>query len=293
MTIRRAIGTILSCTLMLAMIGAGIGYGIGVLAPGYYRTVFFRSGREPGFQPVSVGVGLGLTQGTTGGVIVGLAVVALLCWRETRIQPQSNSPRLPAGQPAPSRSVEQWLLLVTGSILALAFCAGAGFLVGAIVGEGGSYHRRYLEERDLLAPALTVDPAFARVEIFERSNGGVFLVGEVPSAADLERLRGVVVRAIGERGRKRRCRLLRLGVRAEPVASADGPRDTLLACFPSQARVSPLLSVLFSLAVARNGGGNGRWCGRLARVSRPPSDVVRPESWRSYERPAVLLLACR
>jgi hypothetical protein len=83
MTIRYAIATIIGCTLLLAAIGASVGYGLGTFAPGYYRTVF-RSSHKPGFDPVTFGVGQGVTQGVVGGVVVGLAVVALLCWRGRR-----------------------------------------------------------------------------------------------------------------------------------------------------------------------------------------------------------------
>lgn len=47
---------------MCAAAGAGIGWVLGTFAPGYYRTVF-RCGDSPEFNPVQVGVGLGLTQG--------------------------------------------------------------------------------------------------------------------------------------------------------------------------------------------------------------------------------------
>ena len=85
MTIRAAITTIVICTLFLAGVGGGIGWGLGTFAPGYYRSVF-PSGNQPWFDPVSVGVGQGLTQGTTGGVILGAIVVALFVWRESRVR---------------------------------------------------------------------------------------------------------------------------------------------------------------------------------------------------------------
>lgn len=88
MTIRSAIATIAACTAMLAGIGGGTGWALGTFAPGYYRSVF-RNGNEPWFDPVSVGVGQGLTQGTSGGVAVGLVVVALFIWRDTRATRQS------------------------------------------------------------------------------------------------------------------------------------------------------------------------------------------------------------
>jgi hypothetical protein len=83
MTVRTAIATILGCIVLGAAVGTGIGYGLGTYAPCYYRTVF-RGGMEPRFDPVTVGVGQGLTQGTAGGALVGLALVALFRWRDTR-----------------------------------------------------------------------------------------------------------------------------------------------------------------------------------------------------------------
>ena len=48
-------------------------------------------------------------------------------------------------------------------------------------------------------PAIAGNSAFSRVEIEERSDGGVNLFGTVPTPEDLERLRGLVARALGEK----------------------------------------------------------------------------------------------
>ncbi len=90
------------------------------------------------------------------------------------------------------------LLLVVGSLLVLGFCFCSGLIVGLVSGNRNAYHLRYLEERGVIAPIVAADPAFKRVEVEERSDGGVSLVGEVPTQADLDRLRGHVVRAVGE-----------------------------------------------------------------------------------------------
>lgn len=64
-------------------LGALVGSLIGNLAPDYYRAVF-------GFKPednidyAHLGLGLGVTQGLTGGVIVGVCVVAILTWQSHR-----------------------------------------------------------------------------------------------------------------------------------------------------------------------------------------------------------------
>jgi hypothetical protein len=209
MTIRSAIATIVGCTLLLAAVGAGVGYGLGTFAPEYYRSVF-RGGWEPGFDPVSVGVGQGLTQGAAGGVAVGLALVAIFCWRQVRLKRAESSPA-PYGVPVPTQSLGLLLLLVTGGLLALGFCAGSGFILGLLRGVGSAYHRQYLEEREALAPVLAGDPAFAGVEIREFSGGGAYLSGEVPTAADLDRLRVKVEHAIG--ARRAREALTAVGVR--------------------------------------------------------------------------------
>ncbi len=90
MTILAAIATVTGCTVAFATIGAGIGWALGTYSPGYYRSVF-QSGNEPWFDPVTVGVGQGLTQGFAGGVVVGLTVVALFVWRDSRFQRQTSS----------------------------------------------------------------------------------------------------------------------------------------------------------------------------------------------------------
>ena len=194
MTIRVAIATILGCALLLAGIEGGIGYGLGRFVPGYYRGVFGITRPGPWFDPPSVGFGLGVTQGLAGGAAVGLAVVALFLWRETRL----GCPEGPAADSARARGWWRWI--VAALVAALLFVAGLGVggVVGLLVEEIGAHHRRYLEERDALAPLIVGDPGFAGVQITEDSAGGAWLNGEVPGLADLERLRGLVGRAIGE-----------------------------------------------------------------------------------------------
>jgi hypothetical protein len=71
-------------------------------------------------------------------------------------------------------------------------------IVGLVLGERGAYHRRYLEEHRLLAAAMANEPAFAGIQIDERSDGGAYLIGELPHQPDFERLQAVVIRAVGE-----------------------------------------------------------------------------------------------
>jgi hypothetical protein len=65
-------------------IGGGlIGYSLGVFAPAYYRGVY-RSGQEAWFDPVQMGLGLGISQGAVCGVIIGCVVVLAVAWYSSR-----------------------------------------------------------------------------------------------------------------------------------------------------------------------------------------------------------------
>ena len=83
-------------------------------------------------------------------------------------------------------------ILIQGAIF------GIGFLIGAITGENGSAHRRYLTEEGVMAPIIQADPAFTEIEILQGCDGSLSLGGEVPTPADLDRLKGQVIRVVGE-----------------------------------------------------------------------------------------------
>jgi hypothetical protein len=83
MTVLKGFLIVILSSLGFALAGALIGYTLGVALPGYYRAVF-SSGREPWFEPVAVGLGLGLTQGLLCGVAVGAVVVLAVAWHNSR-----------------------------------------------------------------------------------------------------------------------------------------------------------------------------------------------------------------
>jgi hypothetical protein len=82
-TVRRSFAIVIASALGFGAAGAGIGYGLGVVAPSYYRSVF-ANGNNPGFDPVQVGFGLGLSQGLICGVLVGIAVVLAVSYSRRR-----------------------------------------------------------------------------------------------------------------------------------------------------------------------------------------------------------------
>jgi hypothetical protein len=69
---------IVAGTMIVGAIGGtAIGTLLGLFLPGYYRSVF-GGGNMPGFDPVAVGIGQGLSQGIVFGTLVGLALVAAI-----------------------------------------------------------------------------------------------------------------------------------------------------------------------------------------------------------------------
>jgi hypothetical protein len=104
MTVVRGFLIVILSGLAFGAAGAGIGYGLALAAPGYYRGVF-NSGREPWFDPAAVGLGLGLTQGAICGVIVGCVIVLAVAWYNARrgpraieLPPSDALPRLRRGE---------------------------------------------------------------------------------------------------------------------------------------------------------------------------------------------------
>ncbi len=87
MTIVKAILTVLACMLIGAVIGGAAGFVIGAYTP-QALAMQFRLGNN--FDPVQIGVGLGIPQGLMLGAAVGVALVGILSWREVRIKKREN-----------------------------------------------------------------------------------------------------------------------------------------------------------------------------------------------------------
>jgi hypothetical protein len=74
MCVARSFSIIISSGIGFAFAGGLIGYALGRFAPAYYRGVYAIV--EPSdFDPVQVGIGLGISQGLIAGVLVGAVVV--------------------------------------------------------------------------------------------------------------------------------------------------------------------------------------------------------------------------
>lgn len=180
MTAGRGLAVIVACTVGFGVGGGIIGLELGVTMPAYYRGVFL-SGRDPGFRPVQVGVGLGTGQGAICGVVVGSALVIALALAGRRSQdPEFARPR----------SSPRWAWRLIGALmllLALAASGAIGFVLGAVIGQVQHYQRIGEERASRVRPVLD-DPAFQTIKIEISSLGEIYLYGSVPTEADRSRL---------------------------------------------------------------------------------------------------------
>ena len=91
MTVAKAFFIIILSGIGFAIGGGLMGYTLGKSAPAYYRGVF--NSRDPNFDPVEVGLGLGLTQGMICGLVIGAVVVMAVAWYNSRSSPPDSRPR--------------------------------------------------------------------------------------------------------------------------------------------------------------------------------------------------------
>jgi hypothetical protein len=100
---------------------------------------------------------------------------------------------------AESDTIRHPLALASAIVFGLGFCSCCGLAVGWLGGTLQIYRMMFVEERAAVEPILESDVAFRDVTLHERSNGGIYLIGVVPTEPDLDRLRARVERALGER----------------------------------------------------------------------------------------------
>ena len=84
MNITKALATVVGTALGFGVAGTGIGVFLGKVAPGFFRQMLPL--RDPAsFNPQEVGIGLGLTNGLGWGLVVGVLLVAIIAWKESRL----------------------------------------------------------------------------------------------------------------------------------------------------------------------------------------------------------------
>jgi hypothetical protein len=83
MTVARGFVITISAAMIFAIFGGLAGSTLGWLAPDYYRIVF-NLRPDTSFNSVQLGLGLGVTQGFGAGLVVGLAIVLIVAWINSR-----------------------------------------------------------------------------------------------------------------------------------------------------------------------------------------------------------------
>jgi hypothetical protein len=84
MNVLKALATVTGTALGFGVAGSAIGALLGYVAPGFFRQMLPL--RDPtNLNPVELGIGLGLTNGLGWALAVGVLLVAVLAWRETRL----------------------------------------------------------------------------------------------------------------------------------------------------------------------------------------------------------------
>lgn len=84
MTIAKGFLITTMSAIAFGILGAVLGYAMGVFAPDYYRVVF-RLPESMELNPIQLGVGLGLTQGLMAGIVIGLVIVVVVGWCNSRV----------------------------------------------------------------------------------------------------------------------------------------------------------------------------------------------------------------
>ena len=84
MTVLRGFLITILSGVAFGVVGALIGYGLGVAAPDYYRIVF-RMHPESQYDLPTFGLGVGLVQGAGVGIFVGVAIVLAVSWHDSRV----------------------------------------------------------------------------------------------------------------------------------------------------------------------------------------------------------------
>jgi hypothetical protein len=181
LSISRGLATIVACCVGLGAAGGTLGLTLGAGAPAYYRGVF-RAADDPGFNPVHVGLGLGITQGLVCGVVVGCVLV--LTTTLSQCPRREGEPIAKAMRPADiGRPRPTWMrrLLILAAFLFAIACGGAvGYVLGALGGQWQLYQHSTDTKLAKIRPILQ-DQRFAGVNAESSSAAQVYLIGTVGS----------------------------------------------------------------------------------------------------------------
>ena len=194
MTARSALTTVIVTGIAFACVGAIIGATIGTFAPGYYRTVF-RHADLTNFNPMQVGIGLGVTQGFSAGIAISLAVLALLAWRDARAaRPKTENDAPISAHPSGSWTVRTVWRVAT--IVSLLLLAAIMFVLGGLVAQEQLYQSLTAQKLDKIARILE-SREFKGIRADSSSVAQVYLTGIVKDRDTRETLKHQLVLTFG------------------------------------------------------------------------------------------------
>jgi hypothetical protein len=194
MTTRSALATVLLWGISFACVDAAIGATIATVAPEYYRSIF-RNGHLPSFNPLHVGIGLGATQGVAAGIVISIAVLAMLSWRDicaARAQVDKDSANT-IPRPALWRVHTVWSVVTATSVVLVSVTM---FIFGAIVGQQQLYQSWTDQKLQKLSKILE-SRSFEGVETDSSSAAQVYLEGTIKDIATRDKLREQLVITFG------------------------------------------------------------------------------------------------
>ena len=90
MNLFKALATVVGTAIGFGMAGMGIGSFLGHFTPGFFRHPFPPKDMEH-FNPMELGIGHGLVSGLIWGLVIGVLVVGIISWRETRMAQKMQS----------------------------------------------------------------------------------------------------------------------------------------------------------------------------------------------------------
>ena len=83
LTVVKAVATVVATSIGFGIAGAGIGAILGQFTPGFFRLLPIPDVEY--IDPLELGIGLGLFNGVTWGLVVGVLVVFIVAWKESRV----------------------------------------------------------------------------------------------------------------------------------------------------------------------------------------------------------------
>lgn len=89
MTYFKALATVVGTAISFGIVGTGIGAFLGHFTPDFFRLFVLRDMED--LDPLETGIGLGLVNGLIWGLVVGVLVVGIVSWKETRMPRKDQS----------------------------------------------------------------------------------------------------------------------------------------------------------------------------------------------------------